>query len=78
MTQAYLSIQFLAELYAVGDENLMERAGFVVPTRSRSNVEQCHGGVATFADPRVVAQFAALHKAGPSYKCPKIKVYRLF
>jgi hypothetical protein len=52
MPQAYLSIQFLAELYAVGDENLMERAGFVVPTRSRSNVEQRHGGVVTFADPR--------------------------
>ena len=44
MPQAYLSIQFLAELYVVGDENLMERAGFVVPTRSRSNVEQRHGG----------------------------------
>jgi hypothetical protein len=55
----------LAELYAVSDENLMERAGCVVPTRSRSNVEQRYGGVATFADPRAVAQFAALHKAGP-------------
>jgi hypothetical protein len=44
----------------------MERAGFVVPTCSRSNAERRHGGVATFADPRAVAQFAALHKAGSS------------
>ncbi|MEQ1756031.1 MAG: helix-turn-helix transcriptional regulator [Micropepsaceae bacterium] len=40
----------LAELYAVSYENLMERAGFVVPTRSRSSAEQRHGRVATFAD----------------------------
>jgi transcriptional regulator with XRE-family HTH domain len=40
----------LAELYAVSYERLMERAGFVVPTRSRSGAEQRHGRVATFAD----------------------------
>ena len=39
----------LAELYAVPYENLMERAGFVVPTRSRKSQEQRHGRVATFA-----------------------------
>src|SRR2546425_8415549 len=39
----------LAELYAVSYENLMERAGFVVPTRSRNTGER-HGRVATFAD----------------------------
>jgi transcriptional regulator with XRE-family HTH domain len=39
----------LSELYAISYENLMERAGFVVPTRSRSS-EQRHGRVATFAD----------------------------
>lgn len=40
----------LAELYAVSYENLMERAGFVVPTRSRSGDDLRHGRVATFAD----------------------------
>jgi transcriptional regulator with XRE-family HTH domain len=40
----------LAELYAVSYENLMERAGFVAPTRSRSTAEQRHGRVATFAE----------------------------
>jgi transcriptional regulator with XRE-family HTH domain len=39
----------LAELYAVSYEDLMERAGFVVPTRSRRSAEQRHGRVATFA-----------------------------
>ncbi len=39
----------LAELYDVPYENLMERAGFVAPTRSRTT-EQRHGRVATFAD----------------------------
>lgn len=39
----------LAELYAVSYEDLMERAGFVVPTRSRRNAQQRHGRVATFA-----------------------------
>ena len=39
----------LAELYALSYEDLMERAGFVVPTRSRSIGER-HGRVATFAD----------------------------
>lgn len=38
----------LAELYRVPYENLMERAGFVVPTRSHSG-EQRHGRVPTFA-----------------------------
>ena len=40
----------LAELYAISYENLMERAGFVVPTRSGSGAEQRHGRIATFAD----------------------------
>lgn len=40
----------LAEVYAVSYENLMERAGFVVPTRSRAGAAQRHGRVATFAD----------------------------
>jgi len=39
----------LAELYAVSYENLMERAGFVVPVRSRASSER-HGRLATFAD----------------------------
>jgi HTH-type transcriptional regulator, competence development regulator len=39
----------LAELYAVSYEDLMERAGYIVPTRSRSGAEQRHGRVATFA-----------------------------
>jgi transcriptional regulator with XRE-family HTH domain len=39
----------LAELYDVPYEDLMERAGFVVPTRSRGAVDQRHGRVATFA-----------------------------
>lgn len=38
----------LAELYAVSYEDLMERAGYIVPTRSRS-AGQRHGRVATFA-----------------------------
>lgn len=38
----------LAELYAVSYEDLMERAGFVVPTRSRASGAR-HGRVATFA-----------------------------
>lgn len=37
----------LAELYEVAYENLMERAGFITPTRSRSNAQR-HGRVATF------------------------------
>ncbi|UFW90476.1 helix-turn-helix domain-containing protein [Bradyrhizobium barranii] len=40
----------LAELYAVPYEGLMERAGFVMPTRSRRSAEQRHGRVATFAE----------------------------
>jgi transcriptional regulator with XRE-family HTH domain len=46
----------LAELYAVSYENLMERAGFVVPTRSRSGGEQRHGRVATFADHNLTSE----------------------
>ena len=46
----------LAELYAVPYENLMERAGFVAPTRSRSGGEQRHGRVATFADHNLTPQ----------------------
>lgn len=38
----------LAELYAISYEDLMERAGYIVPTRSRS-AEQRHGRIATFA-----------------------------
>lgn len=40
----------LAEAYDVKYEELMERAGFVVPTRSRQSAEKRHGRVATFAD----------------------------
>ena len=39
----------LAALYCVSYEDLMERAGFVTPTRSRS-AHQRHGMIATFAD----------------------------
>jgi len=39
----------LAELYGIPYEDLMERAGFVVPTRSRTGAQQRHGRVATFA-----------------------------
>jgi transcriptional regulator with XRE-family HTH domain len=39
----------LAELYTVSYEDLMERAGFIVPTRSRRSAQQRHGRVATFA-----------------------------
>lgn len=40
----------LAELYAVSYENLMERAGFVVPTRSRaSSADERRSRAATFA-----------------------------
>jgi transcriptional regulator with XRE-family HTH domain len=46
----------LAEVYAVGYENLMERAGFVVPTRSRASAAQRHGRVATFADHNLTAE----------------------
>jgi transcriptional regulator with XRE-family HTH domain len=40
----------LAELYAIPYEGLMERAGFVVPTRARRTAEQRHGRIPTFAD----------------------------
>src|SRR5215470_9061284 len=46
----------LAEVYGVSYENLMERAGFVVPTRSRKGAEQRHGRVATFADHNLTAE----------------------
>ena len=39
----------LADLYGVGYEDLMERAGFVTPTKSRT-AHQRHGRIATFAD----------------------------
>ncbi len=39
----------LAEVYEISYEDLMERAGFVVPTRVRSGSEQRHGRIATFA-----------------------------
>lgn len=39
----------LSELYAVSYENLMERAGFVVPTRSRTSGDERRSRVATFA-----------------------------
>jgi transcriptional regulator with XRE-family HTH domain len=39
----------LAALYAVSYEDLMERAGYIVPTRSRNGAEQRHGRVPTFA-----------------------------
>ena len=39
----------LAELYGIGYESLMERAGFIMPTRSRAD-DQRHGRVATFAE----------------------------
>ena len=39
----------LAELYGDSYEDLMERAGFVTPSRSRSS-HQRHGRIATFAD----------------------------
>ncbi|MCK1656504.1 helix-turn-helix transcriptional regulator [Bradyrhizobium sp. 151] len=40
----------LAQLYDVPYDGLMERAGFVAPTRSRRTPEQRHGRVATFAE----------------------------
>lgn len=39
----------LAELYVIDYEELMERAGYIMPTRSRAP-DQRHGRVATFAD----------------------------
>ena len=46
----------LAELYEVPYEDLMERAGFVVPTRSRGAADQLHGRVATFAGHNLTAE----------------------
>lgn len=46
----------LAELYGVPYENLMERAGFVAPTRSHGGNEQRHGRVATFADHNLTSE----------------------
>ena len=45
----------LAELYAISYENLMERAGFVAPTRARAGAER-HGRVATFADHNLTSE----------------------
>jgi transcriptional regulator with XRE-family HTH domain len=39
----------LAEIYGVDYEKLMELAGYITPTKSRSSDER-HGRVATFAD----------------------------
>ena len=39
----------LAELYAIDYESLMERAGYISPTKARTGEER-HGRVATFAD----------------------------
>jgi len=46
----------LAELYSISYEDLMERAGYIVPTRSRSGAEQRHGRVATFADHNLTSE----------------------
>src|SRR5258708_33932406 len=46
----------LADVYKVSYETLMERAGFVSPTRSRVNVDQRHGRVPTFADHNLTAE----------------------
>lgn len=46
----------LAELYAIPYENLMERAGFVAPTRSRKAPQERHGRVATFAEHNLTAE----------------------
>lgn len=52
----------LAELYDVSYDDLMERAGFVVPTRSRGS-EQRHGRIATFADHNLTSEEEAqLHQ----------------
>jgi transcriptional regulator with XRE-family HTH domain len=45
----------LAELYGVSYEHLMERAGFVAPTRARSANER-HSRVATFANHNLTAE----------------------
>ena len=45
----------LAELYAVDYENLMERAGYISPAKSRTG-DQRHGRVATFADHTLTAE----------------------
>ena len=39
----------LGELYGISYESLMERAGFITPTKSRAAFER-HGRIATFAD----------------------------
>jgi HTH-type transcriptional regulator, competence development regulator len=52
----------LAELYEISYEDLMERAGFVAPTRSRSN-EQRHGRIPTFAGHNLTSEEEAqLHQ----------------
>jgi transcriptional regulator with XRE-family HTH domain len=51
----------LAELYDIPYEELMERAGFVVPMRSRN--DQRHGRVATFAGHNLTSEEEAqLHQ----------------
>jgi len=52
----------LAELYDVSYAELMERAGFAVPTRSRG-AEQRHGRIPTFADHNLTSEEEAqLHQ----------------
>lgn len=52
----------LAELYGIAYEDLMERAGFVVPTRSHG-AEQRHGRVPTFAGHNLTSEEEAqLHQ----------------
>lgn len=52
----------LAELYMISYEDLMERAGFVAPTRSHGN-DQRHGRVATFAGHNLTSEEEAqLHQ----------------
>ena len=52
----------LAELYGIAYEDLMERAGFVVPTRSHGP-EQRHGRVPTFAGHNLTSEEEAqLHQ----------------
>jgi transcriptional regulator with XRE-family HTH domain len=52
----------LAELYHIPYEQLMERAGFVVPTRSQGS-DQRHGRIPTFADHNLTSEEEAkLHE----------------
>ena len=46
----------LAKLYAVSYENLMERAGFVVPTRSRASTARRNDRATAFAGHRLSSE----------------------